>query len=1319
MSPVHPSASRRAPERAIISPHAATTSPLASSAAAAAAARMSPVPAAWVSPPLSPELAPPGAAGGGGLMRGVSPLRDRGLVLPPAALPPPLQSSVAALRPAGAYGVGVGVGVNGAPSARALRASERVAASAAAARRCGAFVAWLGFVSAQKTRSARVAAADAAAAHARVEAAEARADRCSLADAQQAAGLRVGAQARVDAAERGAEEARVTAAAALHTLEEARAELAHNRREFDAAMQSRAGGDAALTEAQLRLQEAQQGRSQALQELAGVRAAAEQREVENQRLREQLAAERARAEQERLRAARDGDDAAAHAEVRATAALAEVEAARREAAEAHAARAEVEALRAKVSAARRECDGLRQGDGLLREQLESRLRELEAVHLELKGSRAENMRLHERLQMNELKALQQMPGPSTPHSTASSAGDAHAEVLRHTQGQTLRLEEQLRERAAAAAAAEAQLASSGTLLVRAEGEAGALTQRVRWLEEELVRQQHVVADLNRQTADLRAEKEQMLRECLGDRATAAAAEAQQAAGAEKAGMLAAQLEATRAEAIDARVQLTELRAQLASALARLEGREDALVVLREELARAREQLAAAEELLGARARSADEKELAQRAADEKQRLIDHLESRVAALVDALELKEKEALDLRLRLDDAAAQRNQCAAERDALARELRAVEEELARLRLLVAGLQEQLAGVSDLRDENDALRRRVAALEADAARLKEEAEKAAAERAEALRALEERTREVELLTEELKRQTLLGEAMARAQQAAQQRLAEAEALLARERAATQEADARGALVAARERAGVEILRAQLKRNQRGLAEVLEKKNAALRLMPYWTALAGHAGRQGKKQITLFVQEKELLTKAVTDLHGVVKEQAKKLAELERKLAARRRAAAELLARTNRLRTLARGYWLLYCNRRKGRPAARTVSVARTGSGGLRTGAPGTVVVHRRAQPSQAFLFVRLQLAARYFRLWREWRRRVAARRRVPALQRRSEETLLRRGYVALLANAARRLRKALESGDHQTLASRSRVQRRFEQARRCTAAALEAYATFRLRSRCMGKLQTFWQETRVGRMTTRMRKIEGLLTGKEKPGDWGLGGGGAASAVEQAEAVARLELQRQEAAAGAKLERVAADIRVSAAAAALLAAELEGAFAHQEKDELLDRAFVEGEAARGWAQLLQDALWESQLGWGRRGRLAALLQAELDASAGQNTALNDHLLQLTADRDAVASRSFHESRRSDLAEAEVSALARARAALAADNAALSKQLEATAAHLSGVDELAARASREGVAVVDLRQELAARDGHLAQLRNALLEAESRLAVCG
>eukprot|EP00754_Rhynchopus_humris_P012591 Rhum_TRINITY_DN14297_c5_g1::Rhum_TRINITY_DN14297_c5_g1_i1::g.78679::m.78679 len=65
MSPAHPSVSRRAPERAIISPHAATTSPLAS-AAAAAAARMSPVPAAWVSPPLSPELAPPGAAAGGG-----------------------------------------------------------------------------------------------------------------------------------------------------------------------------------------------------------------------------------------------------------------------------------------------------------------------------------------------------------------------------------------------------------------------------------------------------------------------------------------------------------------------------------------------------------------------------------------------------------------------------------------------------------------------------------------------------------------------------------------------------------------------------------------------------------------------------------------------------------------------------------------------------------------------------------------------------------------------------------------------------------------------------------------------------------------------------------------------------------------------------------------------------------------------------------------------------------------------------------------------------------------------------------------------------
>ena len=1110
----------------------------------------------------------------------------------------------------------------------------------------------------------RVSNADAEVAQARMEAAEARAERSAMgAFVNDSNAMNV----RVQGLQREAEEARVTAAAALRTLDEARAELDVNRAEFEALLAQRAGGDSKMLDAQLKFQEAMLQKSRMQQELAGVRAAEEQREKENRHLRDELTAERTRLETElascKIVSARELEigltESRKEYDVRMQRLHGELDSLRRELNDSHTLRAEHESLKVQMSAIKGESDGLRQGEMLMRDQLEARLRELEVVHNELKTSRIDAARLQERLQLTEIKAI---------GSGDLAMKDAHAEVLRHSQSQSLRLEEQLRDRAAAAAAAEAQLASNSALLLRSESELEGKNQRIRWLEEEAARRDHALGELNKQLADARAEKEAILRESINDRAAAAAAQAQHAAAAEKAAMLLQQLEQIRAEAIDSRVQLTELRAQLASTLARLEGREDALLVLKDELQRTRDQLAAAEHLLSARARNNDENGHAQRTVEEKEKLIEHLEGRIKGMQDALDGKDKEIADLRAQLDAMTRAKNLLEAERDQLLRDMKDRDDEIDRLRRLVQELQEKLAGFGPMQRELELLQTRIRELEMQNRDQSEEIRRLEDLIAKLRKQLEERTHEVELLTEELRRQILLTQSATNSANTANRRLMEAEEQRARESIEKDEAEERAALLRRRYQAQIFLLQQSNKRIKQKAATVLERRNLAKRLMGYWTALAGHAGRKSSKSMKLFIQEKDLLSNAVTDLHGVVKQQAKKINDLESALKGmKRRAADALLSHTN-WRKLAEGYWKLLCNTRRARtkttvvrpqlrggaaPAKRIIPLTSSYSNSVQgsdAGGSTTVkTIRHRARVVQPFSSVRIGLLCRYMMMWQRWRIRRLARYKVGDMQRRNENLVRMRVAGAFLLNMCRKLRTVLESSDTMTVSHHSRAQRRYEAARRRTSAALASAAMKSLGHRYLNKWKRYWEERRLGKMTSRMKNIERLLVGKERPFDGTLTLDPYRSSepavlpfIERDEAVMRGEILRQESLGFAKLCRVCADLKNSAMAAALLEAELGNAFVNTERGEGMDRMFIETMQGQGYQQLLQDALWEGQLGWARRARLASLLQIEVESLGSQNAVLAGQVVSTEAQRDSVAARSMHESRRGDLAEVEV-----------------------------------------------------------------------------
>eukprot|EP01059_Diplonema_ambulator_P036401 TRINITY_DN904_c1_g1_i4.p1 TRINITY_DN904_c1_g1~~TRINITY_DN904_c1_g1_i4.p1 ORF type:complete len:1388 (+),score=420.65 TRINITY_DN904_c1_g1_i4:26-4165(+) len=1274
---------RRPPERFIASPPpVAKTSPIRQRPASPS--RMSPYPSvtsitsmtpspAWPQPmspasPTSPELAPPSSL----RSRQVSPMRDdRGTHHAPIRH----QSPQVSPRRAG-------------PSHRALRTSQLLKGRTDKTNAGKAFVRWLGYcfhklVSGHREKDASIARleellalarADCELATARIEAAEARADRAYSAEGQEDIQARLmelqnDCTLKVHAANKDAEEARVQAAAALKSLEEARLELDKYRRDSESSLRRASTGDTKLLEAQIALQEAMLMKGQLQQELAGCKAAEEQREKENRNLREELMLEKTRVERElanmKIHYTKELDLALQEQrreyELRMARLNGDLDAMRRELAQASAAKLELDSIKSSrlqetLVTLRSEYNGSCQNEALLREQLEQRFREIEGLHIELSAARAEITRLQEKLHACEMKYLQH-------HET---------DMIKRSHSASIRLEEQLRDRVAAAAAAEAQLSGNHALMLKVEGDLEIKQQRIRWLEDEVQRQVMIIEDLSKQLAAMRAEKEAMLKGSIEDRAFAAASEAQKAAAAEKAMLLAQQLEQLRAEALDGRVQLTELRSQLASTLARLEGKEDALLVLKEELARTRDQLAAAEHLLSQRSKNPDDL----KAVEEKQQLIDHLEARIRALTESLDAKERELALMRAKLEELALEKARSDAEKEVLAKELKEKEAELARLRALLKDYEDKQADAAALRHEIELLKERLRFAEE---KNKDQANEIARLRAEletVQKALDERTKQVAMLTEELRSQMQLSESLSKSANASMLMLLDYEAQIERSKVAAMESELRLAMLQDRDTMLFKMLRGRCQRFKQKLAKLLEKKNLQQRLLRCWTGVALHASRQAKKKLRLIEGEKASLYKAANRLSSLRAKSSKVLEMHNKKLlmskcywklfantckqhkgGKTRMVIARTLERRNQKGVLAKHFikWLAYTMKCK-RPVVRTVK---------RTAGPAVVVTRSRRKfaVNRMFHTVRVPLLARYYAAWQRWRLRRVGRSRLRALIRRNENATRRRYMFSLLKYCLIRMQRNLQTKSPLYVQDKAdrRVGIRYSQTRRNIASALASAALKRLALRYLNNWRSAWENIRVRRMTHRMQKIESLLIGKERLGPSGpeeprrLSFGlpqapqqadrhqpPDSQLLQQEEVIGRLELQRQEAASAFKLGMVSADLRASCIAGSLLSSELVNAFYNLEHQEARGRMSVELEEQYMYIFLMQTSLWEAQLGWSRASHHINVLRNDCNELRNQAAALHDHVAGLQNERDIITARTFNETKRADLAESTV-----------------------------------------------------------------------------
>eukprot|EP01064_Diplonema_japonicum_P001716 TRINITY_DN11138_c0_g1_i2.p1 TRINITY_DN11138_c0_g1~~TRINITY_DN11138_c0_g1_i2.p1 ORF type:complete len:1645 (+),score=334.37 TRINITY_DN11138_c0_g1_i2:1483-6417(+) len=1166
-----------------------------------------------------------------------------------------------------------------------------------------------------------LAKADVDLASARIEAAEAKAERACLAEGQEDMAVKLReiqneCNRRVDLLSKEAEEARVSAASALKSLEEARTEIDRNARDFELALSKACTGDSKLVEAQMALQEALLTKSHLQQELVGCKAAEEQREKENRQLREELMHEKTRCDRDmtnlKVMHSRDLDlslqEQRREHDARITRLNSDIEMLRRELGGASGAKLELESIKASTS---RMQETLGTNETMLRDQLESRFREIENLHVELAAARTEISRLQERLQMSEIRSL---------HSNDT-------DVIRHTQ--SYRLEEQLRDRAAAAAAAEAQLSGNHALMLKVEGDLEIKSQRIRWLEDECQRQVRIIDDLGKQVAMLRSEKEEMLKGSVDDRAMAAASEAQKSAASEKVLLLAQQLDMTKAEALDARVQLTELRSQLASTLARLEGKEDALLVLKEELARTREQLAAAEHLLSQRTRGQDDVKVA----EDKQQLIDHLEARIRSLIQSLEAKDREMAELRAKLEAASLGQARSDMERDMLAKELKEREEEIRQLRILLKELEDRLGNTEALRKELELLMERLKFAESKNNDQADEIARLRAELENANKALDERTKQVAMLTEELRSQMLLSETLSKSANASMLMLVDYEAQLEKAKTATKEAEQRLDLVHGRCTAVTRILFSRNKSLQARLAKLLERKTLAQRLHYYWTGLAMNASRKAQRRLRLMEQEGASWQKAANRVQKM------------------RASCCRVLQASNARKLMSKCYWKLYTyalKRRRSWKTKRELSLALTKNNQKAMIARRFITwlaytmknkkpVTRRGKIATGRLLytVKTSLMSRYFALWQRWRLRRVGRRRVGEVLRRNQNILRRRCMFTLLKNCLDKLHAAMAKKTPLYSQDRSdkRLGVKYSQTRRNTAGALGSSALQKLAMRYLNKWKSAWENVRLSKMTTRMQKIETMLIGKERlnpyeePRHLSLGlpvqqaptYATTSHLLQQDELIDRLELQRQEAASALKLGMVSADLRAGCIAGSLLSSELCNAFYNMQNEEARQRMCVELEQQYCFMFLLQDSLWESQMGWNRSACLLTALERDADDFRNQAAVLRDHMGVLQGERDALTSRTMNETKRADMAEAEMNVMNEERGRLMAENLALSQQLEATALHLSDTKQLLEnlRGDKSGMLSENgaLSSRLRESDGRYQELQGRYKELQERL----
>eukprot|EP00755_Sulcionema_specki_P035515 Sspe_Gene.105034::Locus_82075_Transcript_1_1_Confidence_1.000_Length_1931::g.105034::m.105034 len=439
------------------------------------------------------------------------------------------------------------------PRSRAThRLVHRLEWSAKQHRRARAFIAWMGFTILAKTRIARrpvssvgdvrrleealrLAQADIEVAQARAEAAEARADKHTTRDVSdrrakaerdqllsklQRCKEDAAAQLRTAALE--AEDSRGRASAAMERLNEARTELERMTQQCNDLVEGKGRLESRALDLELRLQacSAEKGKLQA--DLASQTAMLEQREREVSQLRDDLRKERGRIDKELIllqgRHAKDIDSALLEqrrsAEAKVHSLLQEMEGYKRDLAEAkimairleeaatdcEISRTRADKLQSLLNNLRNELSGSAQTEAMLRDQLEGRTREVEALHADLRTSRVENARLQDRID-----AAERDRGRMVPHHAVELR--EHSD-MRHQ----ARLEDALRERASAAASAEAQLLGSNAMIAKLEGENEGKLQRIAWLEDEVHRQHAALEELRKQVAELRAEKDILARE---------------------------------------------------------------------------------------------------------------------------------------------------------------------------------------------------------------------------------------------------------------------------------------------------------------------------------------------------------------------------------------------------------------------------------------------------------------------------------------------------------------------------------------------------------------------------------------------------------------------------------------------------------------------------------------------------------------------------------------------------------------------------------------------------------------------------------------
>eukprot|EP01062_Namystynia_karyoxenos_P054689 TRINITY_DN4513_c0_g6_i1.p1 TRINITY_DN4513_c0_g6~~TRINITY_DN4513_c0_g6_i1.p1 ORF type:complete len:2252 (+),score=769.43 TRINITY_DN4513_c0_g6_i1:575-6757(+) len=472
-----------------------------------------------------------------------------------------------------------------------------------------------------------------------------------------------------------------------------------------------------LAEARLRADAERAERLQLEAELRALRDEVAQRGAQGAELRRALTEERAAAEHQlaELRAAHAADidatlqvrQSAADEQLRRVEAeleavrqqlvAARVEAARFEeaAADREQSRERAEQLQGMLGALRAELAAGAQGESELREEMQRLAAEAAELRAALDAVRAELGRQTERAELAERAARR------------SESGD----------GRAARIEEQLRERSAAAAAAEAELGALRGALARLEGEVAAKDRRVEWLDGEVRRLTEEVAQLRSQCTVQRENRERVAAELAAARTQLSQCEARRGAEEQRTQVLARDLEAARQESGQLRGRAAELQAEAAASRARLESRDEAISALRADAVTQKQQLAAAErqvsEASRARERAAEESGQARREARQQRDLVEHLQERSEELKSVFEEREQE---LQCAVQEIAELR---AAAAESTGRAERS-QEEVERLRLF----EDRARDVDSLRAEVDAQEQSVTDL---SAALSREAAEAAA----------------------------------------------------------------------------------------------------------------------------------------------------------------------------------------------------------------------------------------------------------------------------------------------------------------------------------------------------------------------------------------------------------------------------------------------------------------------------------------------------------------------------------------------------------------------------------------------------------------